>query len=191
MIQHPGYCVVPRVLGAAEIEKVLQALRSYTDSTRLLLNQPYFATLAADLPGRIPAVENLTPVLATYFYKSSGHNWGVAPHQDLQVPVADNNVGTWRNPTIKEGVPFIQAPESVLQDCVNVRLQLDALSEGDLTLQQGDENKAVSLVPGDALIFSPLAVHSSAKLSGDNKMRRTVQILYGPERLPAPYAWYS
>ena len=186
-----GYSIRSRALRADEIGELLDSLDNQTSSTRLLLERPHCARLAAELGQRVPEIADLVPVLATYFYKSSGHNWSVAPHQDLQIPVADNSIGNWDNPTTKENVPFVQAPEVVLRQCRNVRLQLDSHSEGDLLLRVHGEESLVPLAIGDALIFSPLQVHASRKLQGDATTRRVIQLLYGPAQLPKPYTWFQ
>ena len=186
-----SYQVIDSVLTDDEIQLTLAQLQQYPSSTRRLLDNAYFQELVSKLTPRIPQVAGLTPVLATYFYKSPQNNWFVAAHQDLLVPVADHTIGNWKNATKKEQIPFTQAPKTVLKHCRNLRLQLDPATKGDICLLWGNKKIQPTVPVGGALAFTPLEIHSSPKLAVSSPPRRVVQILYGPTTLPKPYEWFQ
>ncbi len=76
------------------------------------------------------------------FDKTPDNNWNLGWHQDRVIAVKHKlpveGFGTW---TVKNGVPHVEAPESLLKHIVFLRLHLDPCPA---------ENGALKIVPGSA-----------------------------------------
>ena len=211
-----GYLIVDELLSLPACAALLAKTAPQGErgaGTRKLLAEPWCAALACEIRSH-PVVAGLIPadflaVQCTYFEKSSQHNWLVPIHQDLGIPVAgriaDPSLRGW---TEKEGSLFVQAPESVLQALVAVRLHLDpcTASDGPVRVVPGSHRQgalspgaAIALraagtevscccQPGQALVFHPLLLHASSKASGTSR-RRVLHLLFGPPRLPLGLHW--
>ncbi|MDJ0714461.1 MAG: hypothetical protein QNJ54_09600 [Prochloraceae cyanobacterium] len=151
---------------------------------------------------RLPELEKLWPVQATFFYKSFDRNWFVWQHRDTVIPVAKHHsLPGWKNPTYKEGVPFIEPPWAIAAECLALRLHFDNCPDGHLELVPGSHKKSfdsedipaetLSLQKSDALIMNPWLIHSSGKITNPGSMRRVIHILYGPKQLPSPFNWFQ
>ena len=157
---------------------------------------------------RLP--QDAMAVQCTLFAKSPQHNWLVALHQDLAVPVRERVESSQsRGWSEKEGMLFVQPRLAVLEQLVAVRLHLD-----DCTA----ENGAVSVVPGShrfgrlaspqaqelrsstgevvcpvraggVLLMRPLLLHASSKSTSETP-RRVLHFVFGPPRLPDGLAWH-
>jgi ectoine hydroxylase-related dioxygenase (phytanoyl-CoA dioxygenase family) len=152
---------------------------------------------------------NAVLVRSILFNKSEAANWQVAWHQDLAIAV-QQKVGlegfvSWSR---KEGVPHVQPPVEVLERMLNVRVHLDAAdkSNGALLVSPGshrlgripaDEAAATakrlgselcSVNAGDVLLFRPLTLHASRKVTS-NRPRRVIHLEFAGVSLPAPLAW--
>jgi len=116
--------------------------------------------------------------------------------------------GAW---TIKEGVPHVQPPVSVLENMLTLRLHLDRADaeNGALIVLPGTQTMGRLpddwVVPADAeeravvceaeagddiLAFRPLLLHMSRK-SARPSHRRVIQIEYAASPLPPPLSWYE
>ena len=151
------------------------------------------------------------PTRALLFDKLPRANWLVGWHQDLTIAVRERfeseGFGAW---TIKDGVPHVQPPVSVLQNMLTLRLHLDRADaeNGALIVLPGTHtmgrppdhwavpadavNRAVvcEAEAGDVLAFRPLLLHMSRK-SARPSHRRVIQIEYAASRLPPPLAWHE
>ncbi len=151
------------------------------------------------------------PTRALLFDKLPQANWLVAWHQDLTIAVRERadseGLGAW---TIKDGVPHVQPPVSILENMLTLRLHLDHASaeNGALIVLPGThargrlpddwavpsdaEERAVvcEADAGDILAFRPLLLHMSRK-SIRPSHRRVVQIEYAASPLPPPLVWYE
>lgn len=217
-LSETGYAVIPQLIRSVEIdsiERCIESMASGSVGTRCLINVPWCRALA----GRIAADEQLrdvlpreaVPVQCTLFVKSVERNWLVALHQDLSIPVADRVdsprcVG-WSE---KEGGVFVQAPVSVLEEILAVRIHVDDCDEqngalrvvpgshrsGRLTsalARQAREERgetSVSVRRGGAMLMRPLLLHASSKAEVDIP-RRVLHFVFGPPSLPEGLSWPS
>jgi ectoine hydroxylase-related dioxygenase (phytanoyl-CoA dioxygenase family) len=165
--ERDGFAVVPGVVGAGEISKLINALteinsgassvRRRGDGTyairNLLEGVPAVQNLAASKPIRSLVEYILGPgafaVRGLLFDKTPEANWKVAWHQDLSIAVKRRRgipgFGPW---SVKAGVHHVQPWGGVLEQMIAVRLHLDDC---------GDANGPLQVLPGS---------HWSGKLSG-------------------------
>lgn len=213
-LETDGFALLPVLLEPAGIDRIVVAMaRRPAAGARELLAEPWCAELArrlqldVRLAGAIPATH--VPVQCTAFEKSVDHNWLVAVHQDLAIPVAarvdDAALRGWSS---KDGTWFVQPPADVLRRLVALRLHLDdcGLDDGPLRVVPGshvdgllDDAAALARrdargtvacpVPrGGAMLMRPLLLHASSKASGASR-RRVLHFLFGPPQLPYGLAW--
>src|SRR5262245_30919049 len=80
-------------------------------------------------------------VRALYFDKPPDRSWSLPWHKDRTIAVRDNHLPTtiFKRPTIKAGIPHVEAPESLLTRMLTLRLHLDAMIP---------ENGPLSVIPG-------------------------------------------
>jgi len=210
-----GVALVRSLLSETECDKVSRSLGTAETrgvGTRRLLHEDWCAELANRVMAH-PEVRKALPVCAravqcTFFEKSAARNWLVPIHQDLSIPVS----GRVNHPALsgwseKEGTVFVQAPDSVLERLLAVRVHVDHCSpeDGPLRVVPGSHEfgrveparaalagrKAGIKVPanrGDALLMRPLVLHASSKSSGSS-LRRVLHFVFGPETLPYGLAW--
>ncbi len=154
---------------------------------------------------------DLTAVRSILFDKTEAANWPVAWHQDLTISVAEEapceSYGPW---SVKDGIPHVQPPVSLLNSMVTARIHLDptGADNGALVVAPRshlngklDSNSIASLTdegvvicecqPGDVLIMSPLILHSS-KRSTRPDHRRILHFEYAPpDALDSRLAWHE
>ena len=133
----------------------------------------------------------------------------VAWHQDLTIAVRDKvealGFGPW---SVKDGVPHVQPPVSLLENMVTVRQHLDDADEsnGALKVLPGSHNQGrlsgeriqqlrqelpehlCVASAGDALLMRPLILHASGRSSTD-RHRRVLHIEYAGFDLPEGMQW--
>ena len=212
-VPHPfeqaGFAIVPRVLPSSPSAPV----EIGANGTRCLLDQPWCRAIALQLCEQ-PRLQRLIPsghvaVQCTYFEKSPDHNWLVALHQDLSIPVAARvDSDALRGWSRKEGRDFVQAPAEVLAQLVAVRVHIDpcGAADGALRVVPGSHRAGIldprqsrllreargeftcALDAGDALVMRPLLLHASSKSSGTSR-RRVLHFLFGPRELPHGLQW--
>lgn len=149
------------------------------------------------------------PVRAIWFNKSAEANWLVAWHQDLAIAVRERietpGFEAW---SMKEGVPHVQPPATVLERMLTVRIHLDDADErnGALRVIAGShrlgrlnaeqianlcEERGETLcvaAAGDALLMRPLLLHASGRSMND-RPRRVLHLEYASANLPGRLAW--
>jgi hypothetical protein len=134
---------------------------------------------------------------ATLFDKSPAHNWRVAFHQDLSVPVRD-----------EAGVLFVQLPVSMLERLVVARVHVDdcgsesgalrivprshrfgrlSAPEGEMLRARGGE-VLCEVARGGVLLMRPLLLHASARTS-TAAPRRVIHFVFGPTELREELSW--
>lgn len=208
-----GCLKVPSVLDRETCRRAAQWLDGASSGagTRQALSFPWMTPIVQAVR-RHPSIAVLLPpgavaVQCTLFRKSIGHNWLVAMHQDLSIPVRDHvAAGGLRGWSKKEGAWFVQAPQDVLEAMVAVRLHLDDCGPADGPLRviagshrQGIIPRALPLgdygamreciaVTGDAWVMRPLLLHASSRASGSSA-RRVLHLLFGPPELPLGLRW--
>ena len=135
--------------------------------------------------------KDLRPVRSILFDKTADENWPVAWHQDLTIAVLEKRqipgYGPWSH---KDAAPHVQPPISLLQNMVTIRLHLDdtPASNGALRVIPGSHRRgrisAAALaeyekvdevvcecMSGDALLMSPLLLHSSRRSVAPERRR--------------------
>ena len=202
-----GYRSIPKLLLESEIRAIserLSAGATLKAGDRRLLDHTWCQELAKTLLRRVRELElvngKFVSVLCTYFSKTGRTNWGVAPHRDTCIPVhAKFHTGDWCNWTVKQDIPHVQPPHSMLRSMFAIRLNVDhsKRNNGALEVAPGSHNSPGSASPmvvcegeaGSALLMSPLLVHSSKK-SRTEESRRVLHFLYGPCEMSPPARWY-
>jgi ectoine hydroxylase-related dioxygenase (phytanoyl-CoA dioxygenase family) len=211
-----GYAVLPDVLSDGELgELSRRAVSIDADGvgTRRLLEQPWCVAAARALRSKSCMTGILqadaVAVQCTYFDKSANHNWLVALHQDLSIPVStrvsDPSCTRWSE---KEGTLFVQPPVDVLEQLVAIRVHLDdnTPSNGPLRVVPGShrsgrvspeqaqlhrlrlgERECLSAA-GSVVAMRPLILHASSKASEPAK-RRVFHFVFGPLALPGGLGW--
>ena len=215
-INDAGFALVPQVFTDIECERfAAEVTRSSSASggTRCLLGNDWCRSLASQLRQHVFLGPLLQPsyvaVQCTYFERSSSRNWLVPVHQDLSIPVAErvehSSLSGWSE---KEGSLFVQAPVSLLQGLLAVRVHLDGCTANDGPLRVvpgshilgriGAEAAVAARLSspefvccaqrGSVLAMRPLLLHSSSKATGTS-LRRVLHFLFGPKDLPLGLRW--
>jgi ectoine hydroxylase-related dioxygenase (phytanoyl-CoA dioxygenase family) len=213
-----GWAVTPPAIGAATLAALRNELAGVapegSGGARNLLERPRIRALAASLSMRRVASAVLGPscyaVRAIYFDKTPAANWKVIWHQDLTIATRERaeveGYGPW---TVKEGVPHVQPPASVLEGMLAVRLHLDPCGAdngpvrvldgshrlGRLSAERIEDLRRTASArdclvdQGGVLAFRPLIVHSSGPATVASH-RRVIHIEYASEQLPPPLEWH-
>lgn len=151
------------------------------------------------------------PVRAILFDKQPGVNWDLGYHQDRAIAVKEQvDVVGFHGWSVKEGVPHVLPPATVLESMVSARIHLDDCGEnnGPLRMSPGTHRLGIidkALVPsivkkhgevvctcgaGAVLLMKPLLLHASSK-SESPSHRRVVHIEYTCEPLPGRLEWFE
>jgi len=215
-INDAGFALVRQVLTDTECDRLAAEVRrsaSVSGGTRSLLENAWCQLLAVRLREHALLAPLLQPnyvaVQCTYFEKSASRNWLVPVHQDLSIPVAEHiEHPSLRGWSEKEGALFVQAPDSVLEQLLALRVHLDDCSENDGPLRvvpgthalgtleaqaavaaRRSKPEFVCAAPrGSVLAMRPLLLHSSSKATGAG-LRRVLHFLFGPKDLPLGLRW--
>ena len=153
-------------------------------------------------------------VRALYFDKPPGLSWSLPWHRDLTIAVEEHKdaLGPFRCPTIKTGVPHVEAPRELLSRMLTLRFHLDTMDDANGPLQVIDGSHAdlssdsghdaggsaeqrmrtIHCGAGDVFVMRPLLIHGSRKSAeGCERHRRVVHLEFAPEaELPAGYRWH-
>lgn len=148
-------------------------------------------------------------VRSILFNKSEMANWQVAWHQDLAIAVrARVELDGFVSWSTKDGVPHVQPPVDVLERMLNVRVHLDVADESNGALWVSPGSHRLGRIPaseaaavakrlgkelctvnaGDVLLFRPLTLHASRKVTS-SRPRRVIHLEFAGVSLPAPLAW--
>jgi hypothetical protein len=148
-------------------------------------------------------------VRGLYFDKPPERTWALPWHKDLTVAVRDNRLPghAFAKPTVKAGVPHVEAPVNVLESMATMRIHLDDVTaeNGPLrvipgshrtgkTLRLGDVAPVAVLArAGDVLIMRPLLAHASNRSSpGTVRHRRILHLEFASSReLPDGFQWHE
>ena len=152
---------------------------------------------------------NTRPVKLTIFDKTPRANWKVPWHQDLTLSVQERKdvpgFGPW---TIKDGVPHVQPPVTLLEQVIALRLHLDdtpaengalrvlpgthklgRLSDQRIASLRREIQEVVCEVPaGGAMLMSPLLLHASSA-SEVPARRRVLHFEFSAVGLPGGLEW--
>jgi hypothetical protein len=148
-------------------------------------------------------------VRGLYFDKPPGATWSLPWHKDLTIAVRDNRLPSARfgKPTVKAGVPHVEAPREVLERMVTARLHLDDMTEenGPLKVIPGSHRagkaaadgttppRTVLARRGDVLLVRPLVEHCSGRPHPDTRQHRRILHLEfaASADLPDGYSWHA
>jgi acyl carrier protein/ectoine hydroxylase-related dioxygenase (phytanoyl-CoA dioxygenase family) len=149
------------------------------------------------------------PVKAILFDKTPDANWYVTWHQDLTIAVEDRidleGYGPW---SVKDDIPHVQPPASVLENIVSLRIHLDNCppENGPIKFIAGSHRCGIlssaeianwretrtavscSANRGDVIVMRPLVLHSSSQATLPNH-RRVLHIEYVGAELPSGLKW--
>lgn len=147
-------------------------------------------------------------VRTLYFDKPPEQSWTLPFHRDMTIAVRDASVPVagFAHPTRKAGVPHLEAPPSLLERMLTLRIHLDAMTEenGPLSLIPGShrheappEESGDAVTPlgpaGDVLAMRPLVLHGSRHTrAGVSLHRRILHLEFAADpTLPGGLAWHT
>ncbi len=215
-VEPDGFATVPGLLQGTEREDLLTACGGVEGAgKRGLLAVPEVAAFARSLK-LLALVETwlprpVHPVRAILFDKTLATNWLVPWHQDLTLALAETGnapgFGPW---SVKEGIPHVQPPMTLLEQMLTVRVHLDPAGRengglrvlpgshrhGRLTATQITEWRArtpevlCEAATGDALLMRPLLLHASSRSTGGDH-RRVLHLEYAGFSLPPGLRWHG
>jgi ectoine hydroxylase-related dioxygenase (phytanoyl-CoA dioxygenase family) len=215
-----GWASAPPLFSDALLDTLTNDLGSVLEAgtgrggTRHLLDILSVQELASSQPVRAIAEsalgEDCIAVRGILFDKTPAANWKVTWHQDLTIAVRERRelagFGPW---SVKEGVPHVQPPVTILERMVAIRIHLD---------ECGPENGPVRVIPrshkfgrlsgraidvwkeenaaidctvsrGGILAFFPLLLHSSSP-STRPEHRRVIHLEFAAADLPGGLEWH-
>ena len=123
-----------------------------------------------------------------FFDKPPERTWGLPWHQDLTIAV-DRHRPSERfvKPTMKSGVPHVEAPTELLERMLTARLHLDPVDgeNGPLRLRVGSHREGKGLhdgetvwtahaAAGDVVLMRPLVAHASGKSAPHTTRHRRI-----------------
>src|SRR5215207_5208506 len=144
-LANDGAALVRGVLSPEEVGHWIRLLGAVDGAGRRgLLTHPAVAALAGSERLKRLARPSLdgppVPVRGILFDKSAGANWLVPWHQDLTIAARERfeaeGFSAW---SMKDGIPHVQPPVTMLERMLTIRLHLDAADE---------TNGALRIIPG-------------------------------------------
>ena len=149
---------------------------------------PLTAVLEEVLGGAAGVVRGL------FFDKPPGAAWSLPWHRDMTIAVKRHgNLERFRKPTVKSGVPHVEATIELLSTMLTARVHLDAVTmhNGPLQVVPGSHRLDAAPLPverilcsaGDVLLMRPLLSHASIRCAADcTDHRRIVHLEMSPSR---------
>lgn len=208
---------------SASLDEALERGQVGTLSSRNLIygSRNLLATWpeAKDVPG-LPLLANFVRaqlgnqaglVRALFFDKPPGRSWSLPWHRDMTIAVRAHlaDGGGYRCPTVKAGIPHVEAPQWLLERMLTLRVHFDpmTLDNGPLVVISGshhtDEKHAanppnaevttIQCPAGGVLAMRPLLSHSSLHATPGNQLRRRIlhfEFARDPE-LTSGYHWHT
>jgi ectoine hydroxylase-related dioxygenase (phytanoyl-CoA dioxygenase family) len=218
-LEFDGFEIVRDVIDGAGVDVLCEVVAALPDRLRggarnLLQRSNEIAALAVFTPLKRIADSALQadafPVRALFFDKPPEANWKVPWHQDLAIAVAERRdapgFAAW---SVKDGVPHVHAPASVLERMIALRIHLDDSGEdnGPLRVIRGshrsrklspeeierwkrdDEVIVCTARRGDVIAMRPLLLHASSP-ARTPVHRRVIHIEYAAGPLPFGLRWF-
>jgi ectoine hydroxylase-related dioxygenase (phytanoyl-CoA dioxygenase family) len=213
-VEDGGFVIVPRCLSEQMVEQLCSDLGVNKHAQRNLLDIPLVRELAVSEPVKQLATACLGKkcfaVRGILFNKTPDSNWKVAWHQDRTIAVRERkdvaDFGPW---SVKEGVPSVQPPASVMARMLAIRLQLDeshedngplrvipgshnagCLSADELATWKEQQNVICAVPRGGALLMRPLLLHASSSCLKPES-RRVIHLEFAAENLPGGLEWHD
>lgn len=225
-----GFTILPGVFSDLEADSICdtwsEAIRMSPDHPGWIRNQAGTVFAARNLIETLPLArtvwrrEPLLTVLkgllgnefglvrALWFDKPPEQSWSLAWHKDLTIAVQRNDLPStvFQHPTLKAGVPHVEAPQSLLERMLTLRIHLDPATNENGPLQvipgshrngkaiDGDETAETILSGrGDVLAMRPLLTHSSSNAQvGAAQHRHTMHLEFAATpQLPDGFQWHD
>jgi hypothetical protein len=228
-LKHDGYTILHNVYNAEEIQslthRLTAALTADESSVLRSRGQTYGSRdLIRLLPeicdiSRRPSLQQFISsiigpraglVRALYFDKPPDRSWSLTWHKDHTIAVKRNDLPSaqFGRPTLKAGIPHVEAPESLLSTMLTLRLHLDPMTPDNgplsvipgshLTSDDATGNTAAEPVEihadaGDVFAMRPLLIHTSSQSKpGTTLHRRVIHLELAPTPdLPDNYEWHA
>lgn len=226
-IERDGFTIVENALTHVETERWVAELELLLASQQVAIKNRRGAVYAArnilsSLPeccdiSRIAVLKSLLSetlgpefglVRGLYFDKHPDRTWSLPWHKDLTIAVKDNSLPTtlFSKPTNKNGVPHVEAPESVLENMLTLRIHLDKVTEenGPLEVAIGSHAngkkadpshrvKKILVNAGDVLAMRPMLSHASGSSTPSSRMhRRILHLEFASQRkLADGFEWFE
>lgn len=152
-------------------------------------------------------------VRSIFFDKPPGRTWSLPWHRDVTIAVREAKVDEgFRRPTLKAGIPHLEAPAWLLSRMLTARVALDDVTKenGPLLVIPGShldtdighlastrdlatQAHPIHVRAGDVLLISPLVVHRSGPSSTTTKLhRRTLHFEFAAAvTLPDGLEWHQ
>ncbi len=223
-----GFAIIAAVFHAGEVEQLQAELCRALKEPKAAVIQSEGAVVGArnllelwpggaDVWRRPPLPALLTKILGPqgglvrvlYFDKPPVQTWSLPWHKDLTIAVRDNRrpSGEFLHPTVKAGVPHVEASRAILECMLIARIHLDDVTDenGPMSVLPGshltgkamgiDEASAQKILchKGDVLLIRPLVAHNSlpSKLGNPNH-RRILHLEFAAyNELPDGYEWHD
>lgn len=142
-----------------------------------------------------------------FFDKPSDRSWSLPFHKDMTIAVRDNSIPSgFSKPTVKAGVPHVEASTPILNQMLALRIHLDEVTaqNGPLQVIPGSHHagkvsqpsklkiEKILVAAGDVLAMRPLISHASGHTEADGPRRRRVlhYEFCGTQDLPGGYEWH-
>jgi hypothetical protein len=203
------------ILGSATDGPISHADKTPVASRNIRQLWPSIVSWIADSPIATDVRGVLGPhcglVRILYFDKPPGQSWSLPWHKDLTIAVREHptrDPKRWK-PTVKAGVPHVEAPGQVLRGMLTARLHLDDVTaeNGPLLVVSGSHRESdtspsaresdtivtVYARTGDVLYMRPLLTHCSRATSPTTtRHRRILHLEFADSAdLPNGLEWYS
>ncbi len=230
-ILETGFCILPSVFTTDAVAELIVGLESalhranetegpirdkagtvYAGRNLLRLFEP-----AKTIWRRSPLLELLRDVLGPefglvrvlFFDKPPERTWALPWHKDLTIAVKPHSGEStvFSKPTLKAGVPHVEASREVLEAMLTLRIHLDDMTEENGPLLVVPGSHRLGKVPvasyetartilgsrGDVLAMRPLLAHRSiSSHEGTTLHRRILHLEFsGLPRLPDGFEWHD
>jgi ectoine hydroxylase-related dioxygenase (phytanoyl-CoA dioxygenase family) len=211
-VEREGWAVTPPVVPQLVVDQLITELEMVADANgprggvrNLFDASPRVRALATSPAVRSVAEAVLSDqcfaVRAILFDKTPTANWKVVWHQDVAIAVQGRaNVAGFGPWSEKGGVPHVQPPADLLDDCTAdngpVRVLPRSHRVGRLSAAAIDHwrsgNASVDCLAdrGAILAFRPLLLHASSPAASPAH-RRVVHLEFAADELPAPLEWHT
>ena len=148
-------------------------------------------------------------VRVLFFDKPPERTWALPWHKDLTIAVKpySSESTVFSKPTLKAGVPHVEASREVLEAMLTLRIHLDEMTEENGPLLVVPGSHRLGKVPvasyetartilgsrGDVLAMRPLLAHRSiSSREGTTLHRRILHLEFtGLPRLPDGFEWHD
>lgn len=232
-IQREGFAVLPSLFGSERIACLISDLdrtlpsagasvlqsRGHVYGARNLIDMwPAALAVAHETALREVLAEVLGQgfglVRSIFFDKPPRRTWSLPWHRDMTIAVRDAKYrdGEFGRPTVKAGIPHLEAPAWLLGRMLTARVALDDVTaeNGPLLVIPGSHLDAcvddlpskrdlttkahpIHVRAGDVLLIRPLVVHRSGPSDPNTALhRRTLHFEFAPEvTLPGGLEWHQ